>query len=96
MRSSGSDVVGAAATRAPGDRNIRLGSRMIPLIDSTKTTGLILVGMLLAGAAPFDAVRLQLVLLYVLLGSVAIASLTAVALSHRRFFASAHQARARC
>ena len=72
---------------------------MIPLIvDSTKTTELIffpgtMVGMLLAGAAPFDAVRLQLVLLYVLLGSVAIASLTAVALSHRRFFTSAHQLR---
>ena len=71
---------------------------MIPLIDSTKTTGLIffpgtMVGMLLAGAAPFDAVRLQLVLLYVLLGSVALASLTAVALSQRRFFTPAHQLR---
>ena len=71
---------------------------MIPLIDSTKATGLIffpgtMVGMLLAGAAPFDAVRLQLVLLYVLLGSVAIAPLAAVALSHKRFFTAAHQLR---
>ena len=54
---------------------------MIPLIDSTKTTGLIffpgtMVGMLLAGAEPIDAVRLQLILLYTLLGSVAIAALT--------------------
>ena len=51
---------------------------MIPLIDSTKTTGLVffpgtMVGMLLAGAEPVDAVRLQLVLLWVLLGSVALA-----------------------
>jgi hypothetical protein len=60
-------------------------SRVIPLIDSTKTTGLIffpgtMVGMLLAGAAPADAVRLQLVLLYVLLDDVSIAALVAVLL----------------
>ena len=46
-----------------------LRSGMITLIDSTKTTGLIffpgtMVGMLLAGADPTDAVRLQLILLY--------------------------------
>ena len=55
---------------------------MITLVDSTKTTGLIffpgtMVGMLLAGADPTDAVRLQLILLYALLGSVAIAGLVA-------------------
>ena len=55
---------------------------MITLVDSTKTTGLIffpgtMVGMLLAGANPTDAVRLQLILLYALLGSVAIAGLVA-------------------
>jgi putative ABC transport system permease protein len=77
-------------------RSLRSG--MIPLIDSTKTTGLIffpgtMVGMLLAGAQPFDAVRLQLVLLYTLLGSVSLASLVAVGLSYRRFFTPAHQLR---
>jgi putative ABC transport system permease protein len=77
-------------------RSLRSG--VIPLIDSTKTTGLIffpgtMVGMLLAGAAPVDAVRLQLVLLYVLLGGVAIAALVAVLLSQRAFFTSAHQLR---
>jgi putative ABC transport system permease protein len=102
MHASARDIEAAlalGATAAQAARPIArrsLRSAMIPLIDSTKTTGLIffpgtMVGMLLAGAAPFDAVRLQLVLLYVLLGSVAIASLTAVALSHRRFFTSAHQ-----
>jgi len=75
-----------------------LRSRLIRLIDSTKTTGLIffpgtMVGMLLAGAAPVDAVRLQLVLLYVLLGSVAIAALTAALLAYRNFFTPAHQLR---
>jgi hypothetical protein len=71
---------------------------MIPLIDSTKTTGLIffpgtMVGMLLAGASPVDAVRLQLVLLYVLLGAVALAALLAVLLSRRAFFTAEHQLR---
>jgi putative ABC transport system permease protein len=71
---------------------------MIPLIDSTKTTGLIffpgtMVGMLLAGASPVDAVRLQLVLLYVLLGAVALSTLLAVLLSQRAFFTSEHQLR---
>ncbi len=77
-------------------RSVRSG--MITLVDSTKTTGLIffpgtMVGMLLAGADPTDAVRLQLILLWVLLGSVAISSLAATGLAHRNFFTAAHQLR---
>jgi putative ABC transport system permease protein len=75
-----------------------LRSGMIPLIDSTKTTGLIffpgtMVGMLLAGATPINAVRLQLVLLYVLVGSVALAALTSVHVAYRNFFTREHQLR---
>jgi putative ABC transport system permease protein len=75
-----------------------LRSGMITLVDSTKTTGLIffpgtMVGMLLAGAAPTDAVRLQLILLYVLLGSVAISALIATTLAQRNFFTQAQQLR---
>jgi len=77
-------------------RSLRSG--MITLVDSTKTTGLIffpgtMVGMLLAGADPVDAVRLQLILLYALLGSVAIAALTATTMARRNFFTAAHQLR---
>jgi putative ABC transport system permease protein len=77
-------------------RSLRSG--MIALVDSTKTTGLIffpgtMVGMLLAGADPTDAVRLQLILLYVLLGATAIAALLAVTLARRNFFTRAHQLR---
>jgi putative ABC transport system permease protein len=50
-----------------------------------------MVGMLLAGADPTDAVRLQLILLYSLLGSVAISALVATSLAYRNFFTSAHQ-----
>jgi putative ABC transport system permease protein len=75
-----------------------LRSGMITLIDSTKTTGLIffpgtMVGMLLAGASPTDAVRLQLILLYTLLGSVAIAGVLATTLAYRGFFTPAEQLR---
>ncbi|MFN8161465.1 MAG: iron export ABC transporter permease subunit FetB [Solirubrobacterales bacterium] len=77
-------------------RSLRSG--MITLVDSTKTTGLIffpgtMVGMLLAGASPTDAVRLQLILLYVLLGSVSIAALVATGLAYRNFFTEAEQLR---
>jgi putative ABC transport system permease protein len=89
-------ATGAQAMRPVVRRSLRSG--MIPLIDSTKTTGLIffpgtMVGMLLAGAAPIDAVRLQLILLYVLLGSVALGALTAVLLAYRNFITDAHQLR---
>lgn len=75
-----------------------LRSGMIPLIDSTKTTGVVffpgtMVGMLLGGADPIDAVRLQLILLWALLGSVAISSLLATSLGYRGFFTQAHQLR---
>ena len=49
--------------------------------------------MLLAGAEPIDAVRLQLILLWVLLGAAAIAALVATELAYRNFFTSAHQLR---
>jgi putative ABC transport system permease protein len=84
------------AARAVVARSLRSG--MIPLVDSTKTTGIVffpgtMVGMLLAGAEPVDAVRLQLVLLWVLLGAVAVSGLIAVSLAYRGFFTSSHQLR---
>jgi putative ABC transport system permease protein len=92
-------ALGASSTvaAAPSLRRA-LHSGTIALVDSTKTTGLIffpgtMVGMLLAGADPVDAVRLQLVLLWVLLGSVAISALIATTLAYRGFFTAAHQLR---
>jgi putative ABC transport system permease protein len=92
-------ALGATATQAmlPVLRR-SLRSAMIPLIDSTKTTGIVffpgtMVGTLLAGASPTDAVRLQLILLWTLLGSVALAALTAMGMAYRNFFTAAHQLR---
>jgi putative ABC transport system permease protein len=89
-------ATGREATRSLVTRSLRSG--MIPLIDQTKTTGIvtfpgIMVGMLLAGADPVDAVRLQLILLWVLLGSVALAAVISVSLGYRGFFTDAHQLR---
>jgi putative ABC transport system permease protein len=92
-------ALGATSTQAMLPilrRSLRSG--LIPLVDSTKTAGLIffpgtMVGMLLAGADPVDAVRLQLILLYTLLGSVALAALVSISLAYRNFFTGAHQLR---
>jgi putative ABC transport system permease protein len=92
-------ALGASSAEAAAPivrRSLRSG--MIALVDSTKTTGLIffpgtMVGMLIAGADPIDAVRLQLILLWVLLGSVAISALVATNLAYRGFFTPAHQLR---
>jgi putative ABC transport system permease protein len=92
-------ALGATASQASRGLVTRsLRSAMIPLIDQTKTTGIIafpgtMVGMLVAGAQPLDAVRLQLILLWLLLGSVALAALISVSLGYRGFFTPAHQLR---
>ena len=92
-------ALGATARQAAEGLVTRsLRSGMIPLIDSTKTTGIVffpgtMVGMLIAGAEPIDAVRLQLILLWALLGAVALAALLAVSLGYRGFFTPAHQLR---
>ncbi len=77
-------------------RSLRSGT--ITLIDSTKTTGIVffpgaMTGMLVAGAEPVDAVRLQLILLWSLLGSVSLSALIVTGLGYRGFFTPAHQLR---
>ena len=56
---------------------------MVPVIDSTKTMGIVflpgaMTGMILAGAEPLQAVRLQVVVVFMLLAAV---SLTATLVS---------------
>jgi putative ABC transport system permease protein len=75
-------------------RSLRSG--LIPLIDQTKTTGMVffpgtMVGALLGGASPLNAVRLQLILLWTLMGAAALSALIATTLAQGRFFTPAHQ-----
>lgn len=63
---------------------------LIPVIDATKTVGLIALpgaftGMLLAGARPAQAAQVQLIVLFMLLGAVAISGMTAALVVTRMF-----------
>ncbi|HET7483383.1 MAG TPA: ABC transporter permease [Actinomycetota bacterium] len=66
---------------------------LIPLIDSTKNVGLILlpggfVGMLLGGASPAQAAQVQAIILFMLLGAVAVAGMVTVVLVARAYVAT--------
>jgi putative ABC transport system permease protein len=65
---------------------------LIPTIDATKNVGLILlpgafVGMVIGGASPADAAQVQLIVLFMLLGAVAVAGMMATMLVARSFIA---------
>ncbi|MGI8810177.1 MAG: ABC transporter permease [Acidimicrobiales bacterium] len=69
---------------------------MLPIVDQTKVVGLValpgaMTGMLLAGASPSAAIKLQMVVMYMLLGGNAFAALMAGRLTVRRLFTADHQ-----
>lgn len=73
-----------------------LRTGMLPTIDQTKVVGLValpgaMTGMILAGASPLAAIRLQLVVMYMLLGGNAFAALVSGELTLRRLFTADHQ-----
>ena len=69
---------------------------MLPTVDQTKVVGLValpgaMTGMILAGASAAQAIRLQLVVMYMLLGGNAFAALVSGELTLRRLFTPDHQ-----
>jgi putative ABC transport system permease protein len=77
-------------------RSLRSG--LIPLIDQTKTTGMVffpgtMVGAILGGASPLNAVRLQLILLWTLMGAASLSAMIATTLAQSSFFTPAQQLR---
>lgn len=75
-------------------RALRTG--MLPIVDNTKVVGLValpgaMTGMILAGASPLAAIRLQLVVMYLILGGNAFAALVTGELTVRRLFTPDHQ-----
>lgn len=69
---------------------------MIPTIDSMKTVGLVqlpgmMTGQILAGADPIQAVRYQILVMFMLSGATAITSLVVVLQGYRTYFTSAAQ-----
>lgn len=76
-----------------------LQSGMTPIIDGTKTVGLIqlpgaMTGMILAGASPLEAVQLQIIVMYMLIGAAAFTGLAAAWFTYRQFITPAHQLQA--
>ena len=73
---------------------IRAG--MISILNFLKTVGIValpgaMTGMILAGASPLEAVQLQIIVMYMLVGAGAFSGLTATFLTYRQFFSRAHQ-----
>jgi len=73
-----------------------LRTGLLPTVDQTKVVGLVslpgaMTGMILAGASPLAAVRLQMVVMYILLGGNAFAALVSGELTLRRLFTPDHQ-----
>jgi len=71
---------------------------MISVLNFMKTVGIVVLpgamtGMILAGAEPFEAVLLQIIVAYMLLSAVTITSIVSVELTVRKFFTSFHQLR---
>ncbi len=85
----------AAEAGAPWHRRA-LRNGLLPIVDNTKVVGLValpgaMTGMLLAGASPTAAIRLQLVVMYMLLAGNAFAALVAGRLTVARLFTADHQ-----
>jgi putative ABC transport system permease protein len=69
--------------------SIRTG--MMPTIDSAKTLGIValpgmMTGLILAGTAPLEAIKYQIMVTFMLVSSTSIASLIACFMSYRSFF----------
>jgi len=77
-------------------QRVALRTGMLPTVDQTKVVGLValpgaMTGMILAGASPLAAIRLQLLVMYMLLGGNAFAALVGGELTLRRLFTPDHQ-----
>jgi putative ABC transport system permease protein len=75
-----------------------LRTALVPTIDTTKVVGLIslpgaMTGLIIAGVAPLEAIRYQIVVMYMLLGAWAVAALVAGRLVERVLFDDAQRLR---
>jgi putative ABC transport system permease protein len=90
-------ALGAAPAQAvQGQLRRALATGMTPIVDNTKTVGLIslpgaMTGMILAGAPALEAVQLQIIVMYMLIGAASFTGATAAFFTYRQFFAKQHQ-----
>ncbi len=92
-------ALGATSFRASRSAlQASLRAALIPTVNGLMTVGIVhlpgvMTGQILGGASPLLAVRLQIVIMYMLTATVAFASLGTVLLARRRLFTDAHQLR---
>ena len=84
------------AARDSIQQAVRTG--MIPVINSMMVVGVVslpgmMTGQLLSGVSPLQAVRYQIVIMFLIAVSTAFGTVVAVLLSYRRFFNDQHQFR---
>lgn len=87
-----------ATSRQAADPALKAAARaaMIPNINSMMTVGIVslpgmMTGQIIAGQSPTEAVRYQIVVLYMITAAVTMASLAAALWSYRQFFTKEHQ-----
>jgi putative ABC transport system permease protein len=69
---------------------------LVPAVDTTKVVGLIslpgaMTGLILAGVDPWDAIRYQIVVMYMLLGAAFMAAVLSARLAQRSLFDDAER-----
>ena len=84
------------AARGPVRSAVRTG--MIPIVNSMMIAGIVslpgmMTGQLLAGVEPVQAVRYQVVIMFLIASATALGTLGVVLLSYRRLFTATHQFR---
>jgi putative ABC transport system permease protein len=87
-----------AAEAFQPDLRESLRTALVPQIETTKAVGIIalpgaMVGLILAGTDPAEAVKVQLSVMYLVLGSVATTTAVMSLGISRELFTSAHQIR---
>jgi putative ABC transport system permease protein len=96
------DIEARLALGLPSDEAARPLSRDVlrtaisPQVENTRALGIVflpgaMTGLILAGVDPFDAVLVQLALMYLILGAVAVTSTLIVVGTRRRVFTADHR-----
>jgi len=82
------------AARQPIQEAVRTG--LIPILNSMMVVGIVslpgmMTGQILAGASPLDAVKYQIVIMFLIASATALGTVSVVLLSYQRLFNSSHQ-----
>ncbi len=82
------------AARRPVRRAVRTG--MIPIVNSMMVVGIVslpgmMTGQLLAGVSPVQAVKYQVVIMFLIASATALGTVSVVLLAYRRLFSQRHQ-----